>query len=196
MTKQTYEQLIEEIRKHDRHYYIENRPVISDYEYDQLYKKLEKLEADHPDWIIPTSPTQRVGEALSKGFKQHHHDVPMLSLDNTYNADEVGDYIKRVHKLLEKSHVPFCAELKMDGVAVSVRYEKGIYTRALTRGDGRKGDDITANMRTIRAVPLELNDAPDVLEIRGEVFMPHKAFQSQNEQMEETDEEPWANPRN
>jgi DNA ligase (NAD+) len=192
LTKQSYEKLIEEIRKHDRHYYVEHRPVISDYEYDQLYKKLKEIESEHSDWVIPTSPTQRVGEALTKGFKQHSHTVPMLSLDNTYSAEEVGDYIKRVHKLLEKSHVPFCAELKMDGIAVSVRYEKGIYTRALTRGDGRKGDDITANMRTIRAVPLELTGAPDVLEIRGEVFMPHQAFQNQNEQMDE----PWANPRN
>ena len=192
MIKQNYEKLIEEIRKHDRHYYVENRPIISDYDYDQLYKKLEKIEAEHPDWVLPTSPTQRVGEALTKGFKQQTHDVPMLSLGNTYSADEVGDYIKRVHKLLEKSHIPFCAELKMDGVAVSVRYEKGVYTRALTRGDGTKGDDITANMRTIRAVPLELSNAPDLLEIRGEVFMPHKAFQSHNEQMDE----PWANPRN
>lgn len=198
MSKESYEKLIVEIRKHDKHYYIENKPVITDYEYDQLYKKLEKMEQDHPEWVLPTSPTQRVGEAITKGFKQHTHAVPMLSLDNTYNPDELSDFIKRVHKLLEKTKVAFCAELKMDGVAVSVRYEKGIYSRALTRGDGQKGDDITANMKTIRAIPLELlgSPIPDVLEIRGEVFMPHHAFQKQNEAKEEAGEEPWANPRN
>ncbi len=198
MTKHEYEKLVDEIRKHDRLYYVENKPVISDYEYDLLLKKLEKMEADHPEWITETSPTQRVKDPLSNGFKQAAHAVPMLSLDNTYNEEELEDFIKRVHKLLEKSHVPLCAELKMDGVAVSVRYEKGIYTRALTRGDGRKGDDITSNMRTIHSVPLELTGPhiPDVLEVRGEVYMPHKAFQAQNKRKEEAGEELWANPRN
>lgn len=122
----------------------------------------------------------------------------MLSLDNTYKKEEIVDFIQRVHKILEKEHVPFCLELKMDGIAVSVRYEKGVLTQALTRGDGRKGDDITANMRTIRCIPLQLtgHHIPDVLEIRGEVFMPHAAFQKQNEQKEEEGEELWANPRN
>jgi DNA ligase (NAD+) len=196
--KSDYEKLIEEIRKYDRLYYVENKPVISDYEYDLLLKKLEKMEADHPEWITETSPTQRVKDPLSKGFKQAPHTVPMLSLDNTYNQEELEDFIKRVHKLLEKSHVPFCAELKMDGVAVSLRYEKGVYTRALTRGDGKKGDDITSNMRTIHSVPLQLMGPhiPDVLEIRGEVFMPHQTFQAQNKRKEEAGEELWANPRN
>jgi DNA ligase (NAD+) len=198
MTKTDYETLVAEIRKHDRLYYVENKPVISDYEYDLLLKKLEKMEEDHPEWVTKTSPTQRVKDPLSKGFKQVAHAVPMLSLDNTYSEAELEEFIKRVHKLLEKSHVPFCAELKMDGVAVSVRYEKGVYTRALTRGDGKKGDDITSNMRTIHSVPLELTGPhiPDVLEVRGEVFMPHKAFQAQNKRKEEAGEELWANPRN
>ncbi len=131
MTKNDYEKLVDEIRKHDRLYYVENKPVISDYEYDLLLKKLEKMEADHPDWITETSPTQRVKDPLSNGFQQASHTVPMLSLDNTYNEEELEDFIKRVHKLLEKSHVPLCAELKMDGVAVSVRYEKGdLHSRA------------------------------------------------------------------
>lgn len=198
MTKNDYEKLVDEIRKHDRLYYVENKPVISDYEYDLLLKKLEKMEADHPDWITETSPTQRVKDPLSNGFQQASHTVPMLSLDNTYNEEELEDFIKRVHKLLEKSHVPLCAELKMDGIAVSVRYEKGVYTRALTRGDGKKGDDITSNMRTIHSVPLELTGShiPDVLEVRGEVFMPHKVFQAQNKRKEEAGDELWANPRN
>lgn len=198
LTKNQYFDLVEEIRKHDRHYYVENRPVISDYQYDQLYKKLEKMEAEHPEWVAPTSPTQRVGDPLRKGFKQESHDSPMLSLDNTYSPKELEDFIKRVHKLLEKSHVAFCAELKMDGVAVSVRYEKGVYVRALTRGDGKKGDDITANMKTILSVPLELSGShiPDVLEVRGEVFMLHEIFQEQNQKKEEAGDEVWANPRN
>ncbi len=189
---------MDEIRKHDRLYYVENKPVISDYEYDHLLKKLEKMESEHPDWVTETSPTQRVKDPLRKGFHQAAHSVPMLSLENTYNQEELEAFIKRVHKLLEKSHVPFCAELKMDGVAVSLRYEKGIYTRALTRGDGKKGDDITSNMRTIHSVPLELTGShiPDVLEVRGEVYMPHQAFQAQNKQKEEAGEELWANPRN
>jgi DNA ligase (NAD+) len=196
--KSDYEKLVEEIRKHDRLYYVENKPVISDYEYDHLLKRLEKMEAEHPDWVTETSPTQRVKDPLRTGFKQAPHAVPMLSLDNTYNKEELEEFIKRLHKLLEKKHVPFCTELKMDGVAVSVRYEKGIFTRALTRGDGKKGDDITSNMRTMRSVPLELTGShfPDVLEIRGEVYMPHRTFQAQNKKKEEAGEELWANPRN
>ena len=198
MTKEAYDKLVAEIRKHDRLYYVENRPVISDYDYDMLFKKLETMEADHPEWVTPTSPTQRIKDPLSKGFKQGSHTIPMLSLDNTYNTTELEEYIARVHKLLEKSEVPFCVELKMDGVAISVRYEKGLYTRALTRGDGKKGDDITANLRTVHSLPLELlgSSPPDILEIRGEVYMPHRAFQEQNKKKEETGEEPWANPRN
>jgi DNA ligase (NAD+) len=198
MTKQEYLQLIHEVQHHDRLYYVEHAPEITDYAYDQLYKKLEKIEAEHPGWTLPTSPTQRVLEKTTKGFKQVAHRVPMLSLDNTYKEEELVQFIARVHKLLEKKEVPFCAELKMDGVAVSVRYEKGIFKQALTRGDGKKGDDITANMRTIRSVPLELTGShiPDEIEIRGEVYMPHAAFQEQNKQKEEAGEELWANPRN
>lgn len=198
LNRKEYLDLVEEVQKHDRLYFVENKPVISDYAYDQLYKKLLQIEKENPDWIISSSPTQRVGAALTKGFKQGAHESPMLSLDNTYSPEEIGDYVKRVHKLLEKTHVTFCAELKMDGVAITVRYEKGIYTRALTRGDGKKGDDITANLKTVRALPLELlgSHIPDVLEVRGEVFMPHKAFQEQNKKKEDAGEEVWANPRN
>jgi DNA ligase (NAD+) len=198
MKKEEYLRLIEEIREHDRHYYAWHRPKISDYEYDQLYKKLEKTETEHPEWVRETSPTRRVGEALTKGFKQHEHKIQMLSLTNTYSESELEDFVARVHKLLEKKSVAFCAELKMDGVAMTVLYEKGVFKRALTRGDGKKGDDVTANVKTIRGVPLELSGAhiPDQLEIRGEVFMPHKEFQRQNKKKQEMGEEPWANPRN
>ena len=211
--KKDYEALIAEIQEHDHHYYSEAKPVISDYAYDQLVKKLEAIEAEHPEWVTFSSPTQRVSETISKGFKQVSHTTPMLSLANTYSREEVEDFIKRVHKLLylarsgmvhlsargiKETRVPFCAELKMDGVAVSVRYEKGVFVQALTRGDGRKGDDVTANVRTIRALPLQLKGSaiPDVLEVRGEVFMYHKTFQALNAKKQEEGEELWANPRN
>ncbi len=198
MNKQAYLKLIDEVQRHDRLYYVEHAPEISDYAYDKLYKQLQEIEKEHPDWTVSTSPTQRVLEKTTKGFKQAAHSTPMLSLDNTYSAEELESYIQRVHKLLEKKEVPFCAELKMDGVAVSVLYEKGILVQALTRGDGKKGDDITANMRTIRSVPLQLTGShiPETIEVRGEVFMPHKAFQRQNQKKEEAGEELWANPRN
>lgn len=197
-SQQHYLQLIEEVRKHDKLYFVECKPIITDYEYDLLIKKLEKIEKEHPEWTLETSPTKRVGAALTKGFKQVEHAVPMLSLANTYSKEELEDFVKRVHKLLPRKEITYSAELKMDGTAVTVRYEKGILVRALTRGDGRKGDDITANMKTIRSVPLELDTKhpPDVLEVRGEVFMQHKVFQKLNEEMESAGEEPFANPRN
>jgi DNA ligase (NAD+) len=197
-TKEEYHKLIREIQEHDRHYYLHAKPVITDYAYDQLVKRLEAIEQAHPDWISPASPTQRVGEMTSKGFRQVAHRHPMLSLANTYAKEEIEDFIKRVHKLLGKTHVDLCAELKMDGVAVTAIYEKGIFVQALTRGDGKKGDDITANMKTIRSVPLELigSHLPDLLEVRGEVFMQHVVFQKLNAEKEEEGEELWANPRN
>ncbi len=197
-TKEEYHHLIREINQHDRHYYLEAKPVISDYAYDQLVKKLEAIERAHPDWISAASPTQRVGEMTSKGFKQVVHRHPMLSLANTYSKEELQDFVKRVHKLLGKTEVMLCAELKMDGVAVTAIYENGIFVQALTRGDGKKGDDITANMKTIRSVPLELSGShlPERLEVRGEVFMEHAVFQKLNAQKEEEGEELWANPRN
>lgn len=196
--REHYHKLIEEVRKHDRLYYVAYEPAISDYEYDKLYKKLEAIEKEHPSWITPTSPTQRIGDPLTKGFRQVAHSNPMLSLANTYSQEELEEFIARVDKLLDRKNIVLCSELKMDGVAVSVRYERGIFVRALTRGDGRKGDDITSNMKTILAVPLELSGRhiPEALEVRGEVFMPHKVFRAQNVKKEEEGEEPWANPRN
>lgn len=197
-SKEDYHALIAEILKHDLHYYIEAKPQISDYEYDQLVKKLEEIEALHPDWVSRTSPSQRVSGGALKGFKQVEHTVPMLSLANTYSREEIEDFVKRVHKLLGKTHVTFCAELKMDGVAVTARYEHGEFAQALTRGDGRKGDDITENMKTIRSVPMKLHGAhlPAFLEVRGEVFMPHKVFEALNDAKKEAGEELYANPRN
>lgn len=198
VTQEEYRALIAEVLKHDIHYYLEAKPVISDYEYDQLVKKLEEIEKLHPEWLSRSSPTQRVSGGVSKGFKQVEHHFPMLSLANTYSREELEDFVKRVQKLLGRAHDSFCAELKMDGVAVTVRYENGVFSQAITRGDGRKGDDITENMKTIRAVPLELTGSrlPEFLEVRGEVFMPHRVFEALNEEKKEAGEELYANPRN
>ncbi len=183
---------------HDRHYYDEAHPVISDYEYDQLMIRLREYEAKHPDQIIPHSPSLRVAEAPTTGFEQKAHIVPMLSLANTYSAEEVGDFLKRVYKLLEKNEVDFYCELKMDGTAVSLRYKKGKLFHALTRGNGREGDDVTANIKTIKTVPLELHgtDYPDDIEIRGEVYLSLASFHTINQEREELGLEAFANPRN
>lgn len=196
--KQVYDQLCEEIRRHDKLYYVDHAPEISDGEYDILFKKLEKFEKEHPEWVDPTSPTQRVQESLTEGFKTATHRVPMLSLANTYSKEEVGDFLERVYKLLERRDVAFSAELKMDGIAVSVLFENGVLKRGVTRGDGRAGDEITTNMRTIPSLPLKLHGdgLPEVLEVRGEVYMPHAVFEQLNEQRVLDGEPEWANPRN
>ncbi len=198
MSKHEYLRLVEEINKHDQLYFSDAKPIISDQKYDQLMRRLQEMEKEHPEWISPSSPSQRISPALTKGFKQVQHVTPMLSLANTYSKEELADFLKRVHKLLEGRKVSFCSELKMDGVAVSVRYEEGRFARALTRGDGSKGDDITANMKTIRSMPLELTGkkVPELLEVRGEVFMPKKVFAELNASKREAGEELWANPRN
>lgn len=198
MEKEQYIQLIHQIQRHDRLYYVEARPVITDFEYDQLLQTLEEIEKIHPEWVSLASPTQRVRESTSKGFVQREHKVPMLSLANTYSQEEIEDFIQRVHKGLDHKPVSFCAELKMDGVAVTARYEKGVFVCGMTRGDGKRGDDVTANLRTIKALPLSLNgkNIPDILEVRGEVFMLKTTFSSLNKQKEAAGQELWANPRN
>ncbi len=196
--KDEYDELCKEVWEHNRRYFIDNSPTISDQEFDLLVKELEEIEKAHPDWISPTSPTQRIGEMLSGGFHTVPHEVPMLSLANTYSKDEIVDFIKRVQKLTGDQHPHFTCELKMDGIAVSVRYENGIFIRGLTRGDGRKGEDVSSNIKAIAKLPLRIyqKEIPEVLEIRGEVFMPHEAFKRLNEQRLKADEPLWANPRN
>lgn len=197
-TQAEYNTLCNEVWEHNRHYYIENNAVISDEEYDALMRRLIEIEKIHPEWIKPTSPTQRVNEMPSTGFESVTHTIPMLSLANTYNKDELEDFIKRMHKLVEKKEIAYCCELKMDGIAITVRYEKGFFVRGVTRGDGKKGDDVTANIKTIESLPLQLygNDIPDVLEIRGEVFIQHDVFEKLNIEREKAGELLWANPRN
>ncbi len=198
VSRQAYQDLIEEIREHDRHYFVYAKPQISDYEYDLLLKKLADIEGLHPDWVSYSSPTQRVAQSATKGFIQVSHRFPMMSLANTYSKEELEDFIKRVHKLLGHAAVTFSAELKMDGVAVTGLYEKGVFTQALTRGDGKSGDEITLNMKTIRSVPLELKGphTPVIFEVRGEVFMKHEVFQRLNEKKQEMGEDLSVNPRN
>lgn len=193
-----YKKLCEEIWYHNKLYYADHAPIISDEAYDHLLKKLEQVEERHPEWILPTSPTQRVGEALTQGFPSVVHRIPMLSLANTYSKEEIEDFIKRIHKLLETKESTFTAELKMDGIAVTVIYEGGALIKGMTRGDGKKGDEITNNIRTIASLPLQLSGdhIPDYLEVRGEVFMPRATFQLLNESRAAAGDELWANPRN
>ncbi|MCB1107269.1 MAG: NAD-dependent DNA ligase LigA [Chlamydiia bacterium] len=195
MDKKKYLALLEEINRHNALYFQQAQPEISDYEYDLLVKKVEKVEKEHPEWIPKDTPTRRVGEMPTKGFAEVKHKYPMLSLSNTYSREEVADFIKRVDKNLEGKEVAYCVELKMDGVAISLCYEEGKLVRGVTRGDGKKGDDITANIKTIQRIPHTLNEKVS-LEVRGEVFIPKDDFIKMNQEREESGDPPWANPRN
>jgi len=198
--------LRDELNRANRAYYVDNAPFISDQEYDEKLAELAKLEAAHPELDDPLSPTHRVGGEPIAGFRQVRHAVPMLSIDNTYNEGEVRAWVKRVMDglasgggagLFGGESVVFAAEPKIDGVAMSLRYENGRLLHAVTRGDGTTGDDVTHNVRTIRAVPLELpTGAPRVLEVRGEVYLPKKEFERINQEREAEGEELFANPRN
>src|SRR6267378_3437583 len=191
------EQLRDEIRKHDRLYYEKAAPIISDREYDRLYKELVDLEAQFPDLGTPDSPTQRVGGKPLKAFGQIEHRVPMLSLDNTYSEEEIADFYARITKLLPDTKIPVVIEPKVDGVAVSLLYENGKLRHAATRGDGMVGDDITQNIRTIRSVPSQLKSgAPKVFEVRGEVYMDKRGFAKLNVERTEAGLPAFANPRN
>jgi DNA ligase (NAD+) len=191
------EQLRGEIRKHDRLYYEEAAPAISDREYDRLYKELVDLEAQFPDLVKPDSPTQRVGGKPLKAFEQVPHLVPMLSLDNTYSEEEVKNFYARIQRLLPNEKIPVVIEPKVDGVAVSLIYENGKLRQAATRGDGTVGDNITQNIRTIRSVPERLRGAaPKLLETRGEVYMDKHGFEKLNDERRNAGLPLFANPRN
>lgn len=191
------EQLRNEIRKHDRLYYEEAAPIISDREYDRLYKELVDLETQFPDLVTPDSPTQRVGGKPLKAFEQVSHLIPMLSLDNTYSEEEVKNFYARIQRLLPNEKIPVVIEPKVDGVAVSLVYENGRLRQAATRGDGNVGDDITQNIRTIRSVPERLHGAtPQLLEARGEVYMDKHGFEKLNDERRKAGLPLFANPRN
>ena len=191
-------ELSAEIERHTDLYYVHNAPEITDREFDDLMHRLIALEEAHPELRRADSPTQRVGGAPVEGFEQVVHDPPMLSLDNTYDEGEIRDWAERLKKLAPDADPAYIAELKVDGVSISLLYEDGVLTRAVTRGNGEIGDDVTANVRTLRSLPLRLDadDVPARLMLRGEIYMPRSVFQDINRQREEQGEPLYANPRN
>lgn len=187
-----------ELHEHNHRYYVENNPQISDYEFDQKMRELQELEARYPDMYDANSPTQRVGSDLNNEFVQVEHKYPMLSLSNTYSEEEVADFYNSVRKGLSGEDFEICCELKYDGLSISLTYENGVLVRGVTRGDGVRGDDVTANVRTIRTIPLVLkgSNIPSSFEIRGEILMPWAVFDSLNAKREKAGEPTFANPRN
>ena len=198
-------QLVEQLNEHNYRYAVLNDPVISDREYDTLMRELSDLEARHPDLIQPDSPTQRVTSDLTREFPTVQHDVPMLSLDNTYSEDELRDFEDRIRRELPDEELQYVAELKIDGVALSLIYENGLLIRGVTRGNGTQGEDITPNVKTIKSIPIRLKACAEMglfsnpvpyCEIRGEVYLDHNTFDAINVQREKNEENPFANPRN
>lgn len=196
--KKRIETLTKEIEHHNRLYYIEDKPAISDFEFDQLLEELINLEKKFPELTRPDSPTQRVGGGLTKVFESVAHEFPMLSLSNTYSEQELRDFDERVRKGLDGEPYEYFCELKFDGVSISLVYEDGLLIRAVTRGDGVRGDNVTLNAKTIRSIPLRVSgkDHPSKFEVRGEIFMPRKVFEELNKEQEEAGEQPYANARN
>ena len=192
------EALREEIRHHDRLYYVDAAPELTDLEYDKLLSRLQELEAEHPELITPDSPTQRVGGEPVDHLQTVAHRLPMLSIENSYSVEELRKYHERIVKLLPDEPIEWVVELKIDGVAASVRYEDGVLVQALTRGNGTSGDDITHTIRTVVDVPLRLlgEEVPPVLEVRGEVYMTNSRLVELNEQRQQAEEAPYANTRN
>ncbi len=191
-------ELRKEIEYHNYRYYVANDPVISDSEYDRLFRELVELEKEYPELASPDSPTQRVGAEPQERFKKVQHRRPMLSLANAFDEDELRAFDKRVHSLLEVKDIDYVTELKIDGAAVTLTYEKGVLVRGATRGNGLVGEDITVNLKTIRVIPLRLQVAPipDIVEVRGEAYLPISAFNRTNEERAAAGETPFANPRN
>lgn len=186
-----------ELSQHNYNYYVLSQPTISDFEFDAKLKQLQELEAAHPEYFDPASPTQRVGNDITEGFTQVEHKYPMLSLGNTYSEADITDFYNRVVKGLEGEAFELVCELKYDGTSISLTYVNGVLERAVTRGDGKKGDDVTNNVRTIRCIPLKLQgDYPAEFEMRGEILMPWKVFEQLNKEREEQEEPLFANPRN
>ena len=198
--QQQIDTLRQDLRRYEYEYHVLDNPTIPDAEYDRLFHQLKALEAEHPELITADSPTQRVGAKPLSGFAQIRHEIPMLSLDNAFSDEEFYAFVKRIEDRLIRLPEPltFCCEPKLDGLAVSILYVNGVLTQAATRGDGTTGEDITANIRTIRNIPLQLlmDNPPARLEVRGEVFMPHEGFERLNQQALEKGEKTFANPRN
>jgi DNA ligase (NAD+) len=193
--EQKIRKLREEIKYHEKKYYVDNDPQISDYEFDLLVKNLEELEEQFPELITPDSPTQRVGEQPISGFASVEHSLPMLSLDNCYSYKELEEFEERIKKIIPGEKTEYVAELKIDGLGISVLYRDGLFTQAVTRGDGYRGDDVTLNVKTIRSVPLTIKDHHEI-EVRGEVYLPFGSFEMINKEREKKSESLFANPRN
>ncbi len=195
--KEKIENLRAELHRHNYNYYIQNAPEISDKEFDDMMHELQNLEQEHPEYKDDTSPTMRVGSDLNKNFTQYSHKYPMLSLGNTYSENEVAEFYERAKKSLNEDF-EMCCEMKYDGTSISLTYEDGKLVRAVTRGDGEKGDDVTDNVKTIRSIPLVLhgNNYPKSFEIRGEILMPWEVFEELNREKESREESLFANPRN
>ncbi|MFI3262815.1 MAG: NAD-dependent DNA ligase LigA [Rikenellaceae bacterium] len=191
------EQLRQELHSYNHSYYVLNSPKISDKEFDERISLLQELETKYPQFFDENSPTQRVGSDLTSDFTQVQHRYPMLSLSNTYSISEIADFDNRIKKEIE-SNLEYVTELKFDGTAISLTYQNGSLLRGVTRGDGTQGDDVTANVKTIKSIPLKLTgtDYPDFFEVRGEIYMPHKSFNKLNQEREDIGENPFANPRN
>ena len=192
---QLVEELIQEINEHNYRYHVLDEPKISDVEFDALIRRLQEIEGQFPDLVSPDSPTQRVGGQPREGFAAITHRVPMLSLDNALNIDNLRDFVRRAKNLVPDADLEFVIELKVDGLAVSLQYEKGHFVRGATRGDGEVGEDITHNLRTVQSIPLTLRK-PYTLEVRGEVYMPRSSFLKLNEERESQNQPLFANPRN
>jgi len=192
---QKTQKIRENIKYHEKKYYVDNDPQISDYEFDMLVKELEKLEKQFPELITPESPTQRVGEQPVTGFESVEHRTPMLSLDNCYSTEELREFEERIKRIIPEEKVEYVAELKIDGLGISAMYRDGKYFQAVSRGDGFRGDDVSLNVKTIRSFPLIINDLYEI-EVRGEVYLPFTSFQKINEGRSKMGEPLFANPRN
>jgi len=187
--------LREEIKYHEKKYYVDNDPQISDHEFDLLVKELKALERIYPDLVTPESPTQRVGEKPVEGFPTATHALPMLSLDNCFTVEELREFEERIKRLLPGEKIEYVAELKIDGLSISILYKGGKYAQGVTRGDGVRGDDVTSNVKTIRSLPLHISDSRDI-QVRGEVYLPFESFQRINAEQEKSGRPLFANPRN
>jgi len=196
--RQEIEKLREIIRQHDYRYYVLNQPTITDDEYDALMRKLQELENNHPEYLTPDSPTQRVAGKPQDGFPAFVHSQPLLSLNNAFLEEDIREFDQRLRRLLDKNQIEYVVELKIDGLAINLRYEEGILTHGATRGDGITGEDVTPNIRTIKTVPLRLlgGKVPNIIEVQGEIFMGKDAFNRLNKERASKGEPPFANPRN
>jgi DNA ligase (NAD+) len=189
--------LRDELNQHNHNYYVLDKPIISDFEFDQKLKQLETLEKQHPEFFDENSPTQRVGGTITKNFKTIAHDYRMYSLDNSYSKEDLIDWENRIQKVLGNVNLEYTCELKYDGASISITYENGKLKRALTRGDGFQGDDVTNNIKTIKSIPLQLKgNYPSRFDIRGEVILPFEGFEKMNQELIEIGETPYSNPRN